>query len=321
MSPSEILKRAESLFSHLSKCDICPRGCSIDRFKYRGVCGVDSRLFISNAILHFGEEPPLVKNGGSGTVFFTGCPMKCIYCQNMGFSQMGMGVELSIEELAFVFNELEKAGAENLNLVTASHYVPHVLKALSHAVSNGFDLPVVYNTSSYESVETLRYLRGIVDVYLADLRYSDNESGLKYSRVPDYWDVAREALKEMYDQVGPFDGVKGLIVRVLVLPGRVTDHKKALDFIAYELSKNVPVSIMRQFIPVFGARDDEKLSRPLRDEEYEEILEHADELGLSGWYQLDIRQKVKTKPVESIKKMIDSKRVIIPRKGGRKCTR
>ncbi len=311
MNPHELFSRSERLFSRLQRCDICPRKCGVNRFEVRGVCGADHRLFISNAILHFGEEPPLVGSGGSGTVFFTGCPMKCSYCQNMGFSQRGVGVEISVDELSFIFLELQRAGAENLNLVTATHYVPHVLKALAMAKSEGFEIPVVYNTSSYESPKVLEYLEGVVDVYLADIRYTDNESGLKYSRVPDYWDVAQRALKEMFRQVGAFDGEKGLIVRILVFPGRITDHKKALDFVAEELSRDVPVSIMRQFMAVFGARNDERLSRKLTDEEYEEILEHAEDLGLGGWYQLDVRQRVRTRAVDTIRELLDSKRFII----------
>ncbi len=291
----------------LKSCRICPRNCGIDRFRYKGICGADHRMFISNAILHFGEEPPLVGKGGSGTIFFTGCPMKCVYCQNMGFSQLGIGVEISIEELSFIMLELQRAGAENVNLVTATQYVPHVIEAYKMARRKGLEIPIVYNTSSYEKVETLKALDGIVDVYLADIRYTDDESGLKYSRVPDYWSVAKRALKEMFDQVGTFDGRKGLIVRILVFPSKITDHKKALDFVAFELSKDVPVSIMRQYMPVFGAKNDPKIGRPVSDEEYEEVLRYAEKLGLDGWYQTDERQRVETKSVASIWKLLREK--------------
>ena len=233
--------------------------------------------------------------------------MKCVYCQNMGFSQRGIGVEIEEEELAFIMMELQKAGAENINLVTASHYLPQVLKAIDIAWKEGLEIPIVWNTSGYESLEALKALEGVVDVYLSDIRYVEDETGLKYSKVPDYWSVTKEALKEMYRQVGAFDGKKGLIVRILVFPNRITDHKKALDFIASELSNDVPVSIMRQYMPVFGAKRYEEISREVSDEEYEEVLNYAEELGLSGWFQLDEKMVVPTRGVPSIHEFLKSK--------------
>ncbi len=299
--------RYHPLYERMSLCDICPRNCRINRYKFKGVCGADYKIKIANALLHFGEEPPLVKDGGSGVIFFSGCPMKCIYCQNMGFSQRGVGVEITEQELAFIMLELQKAGAENINLVTASHFIPQVLKSLEIAIMEGLSLPIVWNTSSYEKVEMLKLLEGVVDVYLADIRYVEDEVGLKYSKVPNYWTVAKEALKEMYKQVGVFDGKKGMIIRLLIFPSHITDHKKALDFIVSELSPDVPVSIMRQYMPVFGAKNDPLIGRMISNEEYEEVLDYAEQLGISGWIQLDEIQVVPTKSVESIYNLLKSK--------------
>ncbi len=273
----------------------------------KGLCGADAGIKISNALLHFGEEPPLVGKGGSGTIFFTGCPMKCIYCQNMGFSQLGVGVKITEEELANIMLLLQKAGAENINLVTASQYLPHVLKALEIAVKAGLEIPIVWNTSGYDSEEALEKLDGVVDVYLTDIRYTDDETGRKYSKVPDYWSVTQKALKIMYRQVGPFDGKKGMIIRILVLPGFANQAIEALRFIAKELSPQIPVSILRQYMPVFGAKNDPVLGRAVTDEEYEPVLEEAERLNLIGWYQLEERTTVPTKAVPEIHSFLKRK--------------
>ncbi len=230
--------------------------------------------------------------------------MKCVYCQNFGFSQLMRGVNISEDDLAFIMLELQKAGAENINLVTASQYLPHVLRSLEIASEGGLNIPIVWNTSSYESVESLRLLDGIVDIYLADIRYVEDEVGMKYSKVPNYWSVAKKALKEMFRQVGAFDGEKGMIIRILVFPNRITDHKRALDFVASELSKDVPVSIMRQYMPVFKAKEYPEISRKVSEKEYSEIVEYAEKLGLDGWIQTDEPQIVPTKPVSSIHNLL-----------------
>ncbi len=271
------------------------------------MCGAGWNLKISNALLHFGEEPPISGSRGSGAIFFSGCPMRCVYCQNMGFSQGNIGVEITEEELAFIIMELQRAGAENVNLITASQYVPQVLKALEISVRNGFKLPIVWNTSSYENLDILKALEGVVDIYLADIRYVEDEVGRKYSKVPNYWSVAKQALLEMFRQVGPFDEDRGMIIRILVFPNKITDHKKALEFVARELSRNVPVSIMRQYIPVFKAKDYPEISRKVNEDEYAEVVEYAESLGLNGWFQTDEPQVVPTKSVESIHSFLKEK--------------
>ena len=293
----------KELKKHLKKCRLCPIECSIDRYKNRGFCGVGEKIKLTNAILHFGEEPPISGNEGAGTVFFSGCSMRCIYCQNMGFSQKGIGVEISTEDLSFIFLELQKAGARTLDLVTPTPHVPSILEALYTSIPKGFKLPFVYNTSGYEKVETLKLLKGIVDIYLADIRYTSDEIGLKYSKVPNYWSTTQKALKEMFNQVGPFkeDKMKGLIIRLLVLPNNVSGTFKALEFIANELSVEIPIAIMSQYIPLFEAKKDSLIGRKITYEEYEKILNYADLLGFeNGWYQTDEVERVSAKAVPSI---------------------
>lgn len=304
----ELYKRYSPVYKRLKSCDICPISCKVNRYKHKGVCGADIKIKIANAMLHFGEEPPIVGDGGSGAVFFSNCPMKCIYCQNMGFSQRGFGFEITEQELAFIMLELQNAGAENINLITASHYIPQVLKSLEIAMMDGLSTPIVWNTSSYEKVEMLKLLDGIVDIYLADIRYVEDSTGMKYSKVPNYWTVAKKALKEMFRQVGAFDGEKGLIIRILVFPSKITDHKKAIDFVVKELSPDVPISIMRQYMPVFGAKQDPLINRKVTDEEYEEIINYAEKKGVNGWIQLEEKQVVPTKAVKSIYELLKTKR-------------
>ncbi|MGC8819829.1 MAG: radical SAM protein [Fervidobacterium sp.] len=283
----------------LDECTLCPRMCKIDRRRHIGVCGVGYLPKISNIVLHKGEEPPLSGDKGAGAVFFSGCPMKCIYCQNMGFSQKGVGFEIDVEELACAFLKVKENDAKTLDLVTPTPHVPWIVKALDIAKKNGFNLPVVYNTSSYERVEVLKELEGYVDIYLADIRYTENEYGQRYSKVPDYWNIAQDAIVEMYKQVGPFneDTMRGLIVRILVLPNNVSGHNKALEFIA-NLDKNIPIALMSQYIPHFGAKGDPLIGRKISKEEYENALEKLIALGLDGWMQLDEKERVTTFPLD-----------------------
>ncbi|WP_448375189.1 radical SAM protein [Fervidobacterium sp.] len=283
----------------LENCTLCPRMCRIDRRERKGACTVGYLPKLSNIVLHKGEEPPLSGETGAAAVFFTGCQMKCIYCQNMGFSQNGVGFEITVEELACGFLRAQRAGAKTLDLVTPTPHIPWIVKALDIAKGKGFSLPVVYNTSSYERVEILKELEGYVDIYLADIRYTDNEYGMKYSKVPDYWNVAQEAIAEMYRQVGPFgeERMKGVIIRILVLPNKVSGHEKALEFIA-QLDKRIPVALMSQYIPHFGAKRDELIGRKITKSEYESALDKLIELDLDGWMQLDEKEKVTTFPLE-----------------------
>lgn len=283
----------------LENCNLCPRKCGVNRYKQKGVCGADHKIRVSNILLHKGEEPPISGKNGAGIVFFSGCPMKCIYCQNMGFSQKGLGKEISIETLSNAFLTLQNNGAHTLDLVTATQYVPQVIEALTIAKNKGFNLPVVYNTSSYENIETLKMLEGFVDIYLADIRYTNSMYGEKYSKVKNYWEIAQDAIKEMYRQVGAynFEKRKGLIIRILVLPNNVSGHFKALRFIA-DLDPEIPVSLMSQYIPHFGAKNDPLIGRKISKAEYTEAVEYMELLGLKGWIQLDEKERVTTKAVD-----------------------
>lgn len=282
----------------LSKCNLCPRMCGIDRRVKSGVCTVGYLPKVSNIVLHKGEEPPLSGEKGAGAVFFSGCPMKCMYCQNMGFSQKGVGFEISLEELAYAFLQVQKAGATTLDLVTPTPHVPWIVKALDIAKEEGFSLPVVYNTSSYERIDVIKNLDGYVDIYLADIRYTDDNIGMEYSKVPDYWTVAKEAITEMYNQVGPFreNEMRGLIIRILVLPNNVSGHEKAFEFIA-ALDKNIPVALMSQYIPHFNAKNNKIIGRKIASEEYEQAINKLIELDLDGWMQLDEKERVTTFPI------------------------
>ncbi len=225
----------------------------------------------------------------------------------MNFSQLANGVEITSQELAEIFLDLQNHGAETLNLVTPTPHILSIVEALEIASEKGFSLPVVYNTSSYESVETLKLLDGIVDVYLADLKYADDESGYIYSGVKDYYTVATKALIEMHRQVGAFkeDSKKGLIVRHLVLPNNVGGTQKVLDFVFYSLSPTVPISLMSQYNPLFNARFDKLIARKLTKEEYEVSVQRALQLGMNGWIQTDEKKRVTAKPITSTYKIID----------------
>lgn len=272
--------------------------CYINRKISIGNCGVGYLPKVSNIVLHKGEEPPLSGENGAGAVFFSGCQMKCIYCQNMGFSQRGVGFQLNVEELAYAFLQVQKSGAKTLDLVTPTPHLPWIVKAIDIARENGFSLPVVYNTSSYERIEILKELIRYVDIYLADIRYTDDKYGMRYSKVPNYWTVTQQAIVEMYNQVGPFDEktMKGLIIRILVLPNNVSGHEKALDFIA-SIDKSIPIALMSQYIPHFYAKNDELIGRKITKAEYERALDKLIELGLDGWMQLDEKERVTTFPV------------------------
>ncbi|HEY8542551.1 MAG TPA: radical SAM protein [Pseudothermotoga sp.] len=272
-----------------------------------GKCKIGNLPKLMSVVLHFGEEPPISGENGAGTIFFSGCNLRCIYCQNMNFSQLANGVEITSQELAEIFLDLQNHGAETLNLVTPTPHILSIVEALEIASEKGFSLPVVYNTSSYESVETLKLLDGIVDVYLADLKYADDESGYIYSGVKDYYTVATKALIEMHRQVGAFkeDSKKGLIVRHLVLPNNVGGTQKVLDFVFYSLSPTVPISLMSQYNPLFNARFDKLIARKLTKEEYEVSVQRALQLGMNGWIQTDEKKRVTAKPITSTYKIID----------------
>lgn len=267
-------------------CGICPRGCKVDRDSgATGICGGGILPRVARYGLHHGEEPCLSGTRGSGTVFFSGCSLRCVYCQNHQISQQVNGREYHPHELADVFLELQHKGAHNLNLVTAAHYAPSVTRALKIARQSGFNVPVVYNSSGYESQETLRSLSGQVDVYLPDLKYFYPESSLRYSSAADYFERASSAVLEMYQQVGPLvvdeHGIaqSGLIIRHLLLPGHLEESKRIIDWIADNLSPGVWVSLMSQYTPVHLAKNFPEINRTVTLDEYEQLIDHFTDRG------------------------------------------
>jgi putative pyruvate formate lyase activating enzyme len=293
----ELERRVQSLEARLAKCDICPRECGANRQNGSiGHCNSGYLPIVSSYCAHHGEEPVLSGSRGSGTIFFGNCNMRCVYCQNYQISQEPQnqkGNEVTVNTLAermlYLQDELH---CHNINLVTPSHFVPQIVKAVLEAVKRGLHLPLVYNTSSYDSVKTLQELDGIMSIYLADLRYASNEMGRKYSHARNYADNARAAIIEMQRQVGDLvvdsDGIaeKGLIVRHLILPSRVAGSEESLRWLVDKVSPRVAVSIMSQYYPAHRAGKYKEINRKITPEEYKEVTDLVEELGIeNGWVQ------------------------------------
>lgn len=278
-------------------CDICPRNCNIDRARARGFCSMGEAPVVSRAFLHMWEEPCISGRRGSGTVFFSGCNLKCIYCQNYEISHRGRGREVTVSELADIFLKLRNKGAHNINLVTPGHFAPAIAKALLIAKGPGtadekpLEIPVVYNTNAYDSLKQLRQLEEMTDIYLPDLKYMSPELSKQYSGAPDYFEQASCAIMEMYRQKGApeFDSEgmmkKGVIIRHLVLPGHTAETLRILDWISANLSKDAYVSLMSQYIPCHLARDHARLGRRITRHEYEKVVDRFIRLGLNGFVQ------------------------------------
>lgn len=274
----------------IEKCTICPMKCGIDRTKQVGKCKSTDKIKIALYSTHNFEEPCISGENGSGTIFFSNCNMNCIYCQNYEISQLGKGKEISIKELADIMIEQQEKGVENINLVTPTSYALHIIEAIKIAKNKGLQIPIVYNTNGYENVETLKRLEGYIDIYLPDLKYYYNELGQKYSNVNNYFEIATEAIKEMYRQVGSpvlnSNGmmVKGLMIRHLVLPNNIENSKQILNWIKQNIDNNVYVSIMAQYFPTYKAKSVDELNRKLTIEEYEEIENYLYNLDLENGY-------------------------------------
>lgn len=277
--------------SVLEACNLCPRMCMVNRQKeQKGYCGMDSRIFAARAALHMWEEPCISGEKGSGTVFFSGCSLRCCFCQNREIAIGNVGQEISISRLSEIFLELQEQGAANLNLVTAGHYVPQVILALESAKKEGLRIPVVYNSSGYEKIETLKMLEGYIDVYLPDLKYMESELAKKFSRAADYPEVAKQAIQEMVRQTGPCvfgeDGYiqKGTIVRHLILPGHTKNSKKVLEYLYHTYGRKIYISIMNQYTPVWQQEEYTELNRKVTEREYEKVLNFAMELGIENGF-------------------------------------
>lgn len=291
----ELAKRAEKLWNSFAKCELCPRECGVNRLDGdRGFCQArGTRLDISSSHTHFGEERPLVGRGGSGTIFFSHCSLRCVFCQNWEISHGGRGYRRSIEELAAMMLQLQQRGAHNINFVTPTHYLPHIIKALDIAAERGLRLPLVYNTCGWEKLEMLQILDGIIDIYLPDFKYWDGEMAAKYSAGAGcYPEITKQALLEMNRQVGvakpATDGViyRGLMIRHLVMPNNVGGSIEIMQWIAENLPKDTYINIMAQYRPAFRAYDYPQLSRMINQAEYRSVVNKARKLGLTN---LDVR--------------------------------
>ncbi|MFN3599333.1 MAG: radical SAM protein [Aquificaceae bacterium] len=278
--------RIEKALDMLRACKVCPHQCGVNRLEEKvGYCKRGRYALVADYFAHRGEEKPIRGKRGSGTVFFSYCNMRCVYCQNYAISHLGDGQEINPQELAKIFLLLQNLGCHNINLVTPSHVVPQILEALYMAVKEGLRIPIVYNTSSYDSIESLKLLEGIVDIYLADFKYGDSQKGKKYSKVKNYYETALEAIKEMYKQVGDLQvdeegvAVKGLIIRHLVLPNGIADTQKVLESLK-DISTNIAINIMDQYMPYYEAYHYPELSKRIYYKEYQEALGFAEGFNL-----------------------------------------
>ena len=281
----------EELQTMLKECHLCPRNCGVDRLAgQKGFCGVDAGIMVARAALHMWEEPCISGKEGSGAVFFSGCSLGCAFCQNRTISKGQSGKVITVEHLAELFLDLQAQKANNINLVTAGHFLPQVRDALILATEQGLTIPVVYNSSGYEKAEMLRYLEGLVDIYLPDLKYLEADLAGKYSHAKDYPEVAMKALEEMVRQVRTpeFDerGMmkKGVIVRHLLLPGHVRNSKKVLEYLYGTYGDQIYISLMNQYTPMPAMKDDPQLSRKVTDREYDRLLDHAISFGVTNCF-------------------------------------
>lgn len=269
-------------------CFICPRSCGIDRNVKKGFCGMNDKPVVAKAFLHMWEEPCISGANGSGTVFFSGCNLKCVFCQNYTISQENFGRQITIDELSGIFLSLQKKGAHNINLVNPTHFAMQIREAL--LMADGLNIPVIYNSNGYESIEGLKTMEGLASVYLPDLKYCSPEVAQKYSGAADYFQIATKAILEMYNQVGKteFDSSgmirKGLIIRHLILPGLADDSIKILDWIKANLTCEVFISLMSQYTPCYKAELHPEINRRITRREYEKVVNHCLKIGLENGY-------------------------------------
>ena len=288
----ELGKRVKALTAMLSQCVLCPRACQVNRTAGElGVCRTGPLPMVSSFNPHFGEEPPLVGKFGSGTIFLANCNLKCVFCQNYDISHLGHGEVVSIEALSLMMLSLQRRGCHNINFVTPTHQVPQIVEALLPAIEGGLEVPLVYNCGGYESIETIRLLDGIFDIYMPDLKYGDDVNAELYSGAGDYVERAFESVREMHRQVGTLEldrsgvAARGLIIRHLVLPDGIAGTRRVMGFIANELSRDSYVNIMDQFTPCYRASEHPAINRAVTSSEYDDALAMAKDLGLKNLAQ------------------------------------
>ncbi len=290
------IRTAEEITPRLKRsmenCDLCVRKCGVNRLEgEKGFCSSGAKPLVYSARAHHGEEPPLSGWNGSGTIFFSRCSMRCVYCQNYQFSQADSGKKVSARELADIMLKLKDAGCHNINLVTPTHQAPAIVEALGYAHSDGLDIPIVYNTGGYDSLHVIQALRGLIDIYLPDMRYSSDEMAEKYSQAPGYVANNRAILKEMHRQSGRLElshgiAIKGLIIRLLIMPGGISGTEKTLEFISESLGRDTYLSVMSQYYPAYKASGYKELAGRINRDEYESVMERMRKLDLrEGWVQ------------------------------------
>lgn len=273
------------MMSLYESCTLCPRECGVNRFNTAGFCGEGAALTAARAALHMWEEPPISGTNGSGTVFFCGCNLKCVYCQNYSIAHNKGGKEITSDKLSDIFLSLQQKGAHNINLVTPTHFVPHIIQGVKQAKEKGLNLPIVYNTSGYEKPETIKLLSSFVDIFLTDFKYIKPETAQKYSNAKNYPHYAKAALAEMV-KIAPKPiiekGVmkKGVIVRHLLLPGHLIEAKMIVKYIYQTYGDNVYISLMNQYTPVREHKDCPNLNRTVTDYEYKSLIDYATHLGI-----------------------------------------
>lgn len=271
-----------------SECKLCPRECKVDRSKNTGYCKMPDRLIAARASLHMWEEPCISGDSGSGTVFFSGCNLRCVYCQNREIANDGKGFEITTERLAEIFLEQQARGANNINLVTPTQFVPHIIGALDMVRGKELKIPVIYNCGGYESVKTLKVLDGYVDIYLPDFKYMDSSVAKRYSNAADYPTVAEKAVAEMVRQTGGCvfngDGIlkKGTLVRHLVLPSYTENSKKVIEYLYSTYGDKIYMSIMNQYTPLDGVKNYPEINRQVTDKEYDDVLDFAVSIGVEN---------------------------------------
>ncbi len=278
----ELNQRIQLLKEFLKECRLCPRECRVNRLNGEvGYCKAPSEIMVSSAFPHFGEEPPLVGYHGSGTIFLTHCNLRCVFCQNYDISHLGRGEQITSSEIAKAMVKLQEMGCHNINFVTPTHYAPQIVASLPEAIEMGLSLPIVYNCSGYESIEVIRLLDGVIDIYMPDAKYMEEKFSKQFSNAPDYPEVIKKVLKEMYRQVGDLKtnskriAERGLLIRHLVMPGGVASSEAVLKFIAEEISPHSYVNIMDQYRPEYRAYEYSEISRRITHKEYLETIQMA----------------------------------------------
>ncbi len=275
-----------SAYNLLESCELCPRLCKVNRLNdEKGFCGIGAKAVVSSAGPHYGEESVLVGSGGSGTIFFAGCNLGCVFCQNYDISQLRNGDEVEIDGMVSMMLQLQTRGCVNINFVTPTHVVPHIIESVLLARERGLTIPVVYNCGGYESIESLQLLEGTIDIYMPDAKYLSSGSSNKYSFAHDYPDIIKSALLEMHRQVGDLEimddiAIRGLLVRHLVMPDNIARSKEVIDFIVNEVSGNTFVNIMEQYRPTFNAHEFPEINRPVTRHEFNTVYEYAKNKGL-----------------------------------------